>query len=177
MIDEDETIAMSFLLIKEGVLSKDWTKVIEAYGLVTGEQLSLPIEQKSRLDNIRQLMKDKNSPPKKSWEDLTAKEIKQSLLDMEISQEELKNKSKKELVQLARTKAIVQNPEIVKESNGTMQVITGGFDPEEAKHNQSLAARKPKLPSTKRQTNVADSSKTEQDVRFYKEPPKAPPWR
>jgi|GEM_PF-6331228 len=59
MRTEEDTIAESFLLIKEGVLSQDWNKICVAYKNISGEEIKIPEKKLSKLETIRQKMSEK----------------------------------------------------------------------------------------------------------------------
>jgi hypothetical protein len=61
---EDDIIAESFILIKEGILNGDWIKVCEAYENISGEKIEPPVKTETRLEKIRKVLSKSNKSEK-----------------------------------------------------------------------------------------------------------------
>jgi hypothetical protein len=160
--NEDKIIAEAFISIRTAILEGNWQLVCDAYESISGEKLDPPEEEKSRLDNIRDLMQaqeDKPKPgrkPKKEKPEVVIATEKEATEEVAISSGELVEQKIK---------------------NG-MTVITTEFDEQEASLNKVVAAKKSKLPTVKRSSQIIDNSDDENaDSRFHSKPKIAPPWR
>jgi hypothetical protein len=148
--EDDKIIAEGLLQIRAGILSGDIQQIADGYKHISGETLSPPVKQKSRLESIREMMDIKEQPAKKRGRKPKAKKTEEDLVDRPIEEKTL---------------------------DSGLVVISTEFSEEEAEENARLAKKKPRLPSVKRNTRVSDNSKDEDaDTRFY-DKPTPPPWR
>lgn len=106
MINDDDIIVANLLLIRDGLLSKDLTKVLEGYNEITGENLKLPEDEKqSKVDKIREKL---------------AQEIKKS-----------SNKSKE-----SSEEDDINEDDLVETKVGAMSIISTEYDEKEAEANK-----------------------------------------
>jgi hypothetical protein len=120
--DDDTIIAEALVQIRTGVENGNWQDVCDAYNSITGEDLSIPVKKKSRLDNIRTLM-DKNNKMTKAKNAPKAKVVK--------------TKGKKPTTEVGDA----DTGDIVIEQIGNVQIISSIEDPSEKQANAKADKR------------------------------------
>ncbi len=119
-MSEDDIIAEGFSLVREGLISGDWSKVSEGYNLVSGEDLKPPEKQKTKLEKIREGIQSKKkiSKPEKTIDNdqieeenegkilvsqMNIRELKVFLTSSGYGDGFFKDKSKKDLLEIAKS--------------------------------------------------------------------------
>lgn len=174
---EDAIIANAFLLVREGIINNDWNKICDAYYQVSGEELHPPTPPKSRLENIRDLMKDVK--PVENQEQELIDELVELGADLETVSKMPKKILEKTLNELRSAKEPMVNPQEVVEQDkgnifpGKQKIITDGFNPIEAQINKNRSSRQ-KVEI--RNTNIPDIKDENADIRYNNKPSRPPPW-
>lgn len=170
-MSEDEVIAQAFIDVRDGILSLDWQKICDAYEAISGEKIAIPKKPKTKLEKIREMMKDK--APEEPTEDDTDDEVEEKPAKKRGKKKEPANENAIEVV-------------VKKEKGGTrfardgFQVISTAPDPSEIAKNKKLAAKKDK---SNRRVMVPleekfDPEDPDKDVRYNAKQPGIPaPWR
>jgi hypothetical protein len=141
--DTDAIIAEAFIKVKEGLLTKDWELVSDAYELISGERIE--VEPQDRLEKIRSMMGgvQEERPRKKSKTKKVTSKISSEFIDPATVREE--------------------------KTDSGLIIVTTDIDEEEAEINERFAQKKMNMP-VKRSAPPKDNSKDENAaVRFYNE--------
>lgn len=146
-LSDDEIIAKCLLDIRKGLLDKNLKAIAAAYSEISGELIEIEEPKLSRLEVIRQKMASNTPLIKKSK---TSKK-------KNINSEDIVNVAIKEVAE------------------GEMKLITTEYNEEEAERNATMVDKTTRMHVVKRDKNIEDTSKTNGDVRFYKNPP-PPSW-
>ena len=198
-MNEDQIIAEGLTLVRRGILDGDWQKVCDGYNHISGESLSSPKAEKSRLENIRELMQNIDPTPDHAkevsekhsdldhidWHGLTVKQILDTLqkkYQITVARKEFKLKD--DLIEIAENiekdqNDIIENSEYIETVNEDgIHILSVPFDAKEAAKNKKKHIKRPKV--KKRDTelgNLEQRHKSEKGAFRYTDTPlDGPPW-
>lgn len=158
--NEDEIIANAFIKVRDGILTKNWQLVLEAYKDISGEELALPEDPpKSRLEAIREKINPEIKSAKKSRKTKVDKKPKEQGLDgINVVTEKLKGGEK-----------------FAKEG---FQVISIAPNEEEIAKNKQVALNKTKMPRKEKKTTDRryNPDDPDREIGYRDRPLVGPPW-
>jgi hypothetical protein len=132
--NEDQIIAKGLMSIREGILSGSWSTVCEGYNAISGEDLKPAEKPKSRLENIRGLLKvDSKEKSSENYNEpdptlLTVSQIKQALVNKGFEEGKLKGIKKNDLIVLLESgKNTAQNVDKIVDDEVGEIIIQKGF--------------------------------------------------
>lgn len=139
--DDDDAIVENLLLIREGLLNKDFSKILEGYNNITGEDLI--IETKTKSEKIKEKFQQKLNKTK------VKKDMPMTDSDeVDLTDEESENQS------------------VIEKNIGGMKVITSRVILKEKKKNEKLVKTIPPTERVKRNTELKNLQTSNENAEF-----------
>lgn len=166
--DELEIVTNGLLQIKQGIQEGNWQIVCDGYNYISGEALTPKIEsKKTSLKGLRDALRNQGITRPKDQPEVQVKTDDSSKVLEDV--QELVEKAIKIPVE-------VTDSDIKEEKAGKQTVISAGFDPEEAKANELLNKKKPKVKVSRSKPPTDNSQDEDAAIRFHQNPSVKPPW-
>lgn len=143
--DDDLIIVEGLQKIKQGVLNADLQLICDGYNHITGDEIQpVAVKKKNRVEKIRELMKNSDTPkekpvtkkPVKRRGKNTIDSLKKELLDLGFTEDELEDQTKEQMEQMLAGDNVQVQKGGKRFGKGKIQIITAGFDEEEFENNK-----------------------------------------